>query len=119
MTEDKLDLKAFRSRLLELRRMLSEMSAMGDAAAATVELDQARLGRLSRMDALQAQAMSVAAKQRRELQLQQITAALSRIDSDDFGWCIDCGEPIGIRRLEHDPIALRCIGCAERAESGH
>ncbi len=116
MDDSDLDLDALRASLLELRRTLTEVGDAGDAAAETVELDQTRQGRLSRMDAMQAQAMSVEAKRRRESQLRQVTAALCRIDTDDFGWCVDCGEPIGIRRLEFDPIALRCIGCAERAE---
>ena len=78
-----------RTRLLKLREELESMAATGDQSSQVVELDQTRMGRLSRMDALQAQAMSVASKQRREWQLQQITAVLSRIDSDDFGWCLD------------------------------
>lgn len=110
------DLDDLRARLLDLRRKLTEIRATGDAAAEAVELDQTRQGRLSRMDAMQAQAMSQEAKRRRESQLREVAAALGRIETDDFGWCIDCGEPIGLRRLEFDPIALRCIGCAERNE---
>jgi len=116
MAESDLDLDELRARLLGLRRTLTDVGKIGDAAAETVELDQARQGRLSRMDAMQAQAMSVEAKRRRESQLRQVAAALARIETDDFGWCVDCGEPIGIPRLEIDPIALRCILCAERVE---
>lgn len=116
MAEDKPDLERYRRSLLELRKTLTDLGATGDEAAATVELDQTRQGRLSRMDAMQAQAMSVEAKRRRELQLQRVGAALVRIDKGEFGWCLDCGELIDPRRLEHDPAAALCIGCAEEAE---
>ena len=116
MTEHKPDLEHYRRSLLELRKTLTDVRATGDDAAATVELDQTRQGRLSRMDALQAQAMSVEAKRRRELQLRRVGAALVRIENDEFGWCLNCGECIDPRRLEHDPAAALCIGCAEEAE---
>ncbi len=116
MKREQLDLKRYRQRLLEMREALREVRETGDAAAATVELDQTRQGRLSRMDALQAQAMSVEANRRRDQRLGDVLAALARLDNNDFGWCLDCGEPIDPRRLEHDPAASRCIECAERAE---
>ena len=46
----------------------------------------------------------------------RVRAALKRLEADDYGWCLECGEPIDPRRLEHDPSVLLCIGCAERAE---
>ena len=81
-------------------------------AEATVSLDQQMVGRLSRMDALQMQAMAraegVRAKQRR----QQLIGALKRLDNDDFGWCQACGEPIPEPRLKVNPVALYCMDCA-------
>jgi len=82
-----------------------------------VELDQAKVGRLSRMDAMQAQEMAKASSQRREQMLQQITVALARIDNDEFGYCRDCDELIPNKRLEFDPTATRCVDCASVAES--
>jgi DnaK suppressor protein len=116
VTENELDLKRFRQRLLELRQALREARESSGDAAAPVELDQTRQGRLSRMDALQAQAMSVESNRRRDDRLREVTAALARLDANDFGWCIDCGEPIDPRRLDHDPAARRCVGCAEKVE---
>ena len=98
------------------RAQLLEFVETNDAAAAPVELDQARVGRLSRMDALQAQAMSVEAKRRRELQLTRINSALDRIEADNFGCCVRCGEEISEQRLEIDPASLLCIDCANLAE---
>jgi len=111
---------AMRTRLLALRSTLEQVAATGAASSAVVELDQSKVGRLSRMDALQAQAMSQASGRRREQQLRSITAALARLDEGEFGDCRDCGEPIAPKRLEFDPTAVRCIDCAnnrERAES--
>jgi len=116
VAEEKPDLEQYRQRLLELQKTLTELRATEDDATAAVELDQTRQGRLSRMDAMQAQAMSVEAKRRRELQLQRVGAALARVDNDEFGWCLGCGERIDPRRLEQDPATTLCIACAEAAE---
>ena len=105
-----------RARLLELREQLESVAAVGDDSSQTVELDQARVGRLSRMDALQAQAMSQASGRRREMMLRKISAALERVDNDDYGRCQSCEEMISRGRLESDPTAVLCIECATRAE---
>lgn len=80
--------------------------------SATVELDQSRVGRLSRMDAMQGQAMSQEAQRRREQELRQITAALKRIETGDYGYCVDCDKSIAEARLEIDPATRRCVVCA-------
>ena len=106
-----------REKLLKLRADLESVAATGDASAAVVELDQSKVGRLSRMDAMQAQSMAKAASQRRETMLLRIAAALERIDDDEYGHCQQCDEPINPKRLEFDPTALLCIDCANEAES--
>lgn len=106
-----------REKLLKLRADLESVAATGDASAAIVELDQSKVGRLSRMDAMQAQAIAKAASQRRETMLLRIAAALERIDDDEYGLCHRCDEPINPKRLEFDPTALLCIDCANEAES--
>jgi len=105
-----------RARLLELREQLESVAAVGDDSSQTVELDQARVGRLSRMDALQAQAMSQASGRRREVMLRKISAALERVDNNDYGRCQSCEEMISRGRLESEPTAVLCIECATRAE---
>ena len=111
------DKAAMRKKLLEIKQELLRLAETGDEAAAVVELDQTKVGRLSRMDAMQAQAMAQASVQRREMMLRQIDAALKRIDDGEYGYCRDCGEPIDPRRLEVDPTALLCIDCANRSEA--
>lgn len=105
-----------RERLLKLREELQAMVVTSGDSAAVVELDQAKVGRLSRMDAMQAQAMAKASGQRREAMLRNIEAALKRIDDDSYGFCRDCEEPINPKRLEFDPTALRCIDCESKLE---
>ena len=110
-------MERFRKQLLELRAALIKARETGDAAEQPVELDQTRVGRLSRMDALQAQAMSVETGRRRRQKLLQIESALRRLDEGEFGWCLDCGEEIAPARLEADPTSTLCIRCAEAKES--
>ena len=100
--------------LLNLKAELEQLSQMAEDDRATVELDQQSVGRLSRMDALQRQAMAEAAERARALEIQRIEAALKRIEDDEYGYCIDCGEEIAEKRLSVDPAASHCIKCAGR-----
>lgn len=100
-------------RLLEAKRdeLLTLMQSSKESVR-PVELDQASVGRLSRMDAMQVQAMALAAEGRRRDELQRIEAAFERIQNDEYGHCISCGEEIATKRLELDPTILTCIRCA-------
>ncbi len=115
MSEKPPDPDYFRRLLIELREQLTALEATGAAAAETVDLDQTRVGRLSRMDALQAQAMSQASNRRRQAVLGAIEAALKRIQRGDYGECRECGEYINPKRLEFDPTVRLCIDCASSA----
>lgn len=107
-----LDPEALKARLhARLLELASEDRAAEDSTA-PVELDQESVGRLSRMDALQVQAMALAARDRRAAERRRIEAALVRIGSDDFGWCRACGEEIAEKRLLNDPTVIHCIRCA-------
>ena len=117
MKTPEIDAEGLRARLLELREELQGVADTGADAAQVVELDQSKVGRLSRMDAMQAQEMAKASGQRREQMLKRITVALARIEADDFGYCRDCEEPIPSKRLQFDPTATRCVDCASAAES--
>jgi len=106
------ELNKFRNLLLKWREDLQSTSDVRDQSSDTVHLDQQSVGRLSRMDALQGQALAKAGKERAERQLKMIEAALRRIDNNDYGECMECGEPINAKRLEIDPTTLYCIDCA-------
>ena len=110
---DAIDLAAARSELEALRERVIAAAEQGAEAAQPVELDQQRIGRLSRMDALQGQEMARAAERRRGLELRKIDAALARIDAGDYGWCVRCGEEIAAERLRLDPAVPVCIDCAQ------
>ena len=105
-----------REKLLALREELESLTATSDESSQIVELDQSRVGRLSRMDALQAQAMAQASGRRRGIMLRQITAALGRIDRGEYGLCQSCEEPIPQKRLELNPAVTLCVECAEQSE---
>ncbi len=94
------------------RHNILELSAGASAERRPVELDQQSVGRLSRMDALQVQAMAKAVESRRRGRLTLIDAALRRLDEGDYGTCSECGEDIPARRLAIDPTIARCIDCA-------
>jgi DnaK suppressor protein len=108
-----LDTDHFRELLTKRQADLIDMVEAGSEAAQPVELDQARVGRLSRMDAMQGQAMSQEAGRRRELELVRISKALKRLELGEYGECLNCGEDIAVGRLEVDPAATLCIRCAE------
>ena len=115
MTE--LDLSAFKKLLLQHQKELLDVEASGEQASEVVELDQTTVGRLSRMDAMQAQAMSVEVDQRRKLELQRIKRSLKHIEEGDYGTCQNCGEMINPLRLKSSLTVTLCIECASEAET--
>jgi len=110
------EIHTIKNRLLRLQQELQDLKGTGEVAASVVELDQTSVGRLSRMDALQGQAMSKETGRRRQLELQKIAGALRRVDSGDYGYCLSCEEPIARERLALDPGATLCIDCANKKE---
>lgn len=111
--ELRVDLEAL---LAHFRELLQDQSGL----AGTVELDQARMGRLSRIDAIQQQKMAEANLARHKLRLERIEAALERLEDepDEYGECPDCGEDIAFKRLKASPDAIFCVPCAdERAKA--
>jgi len=108
---DDASLAEARENLLRLRAELQALEEASRGSGETVELDQARVGRLSRMDAMQAQEMALETGRRRKQQLQKIEGALRRIETGDYGYCFICGEEIDERRLAVDPTVSRCMEC--------
>lgn len=102
----------FRTALKALRATLSEQDALGLEGRKTVTLDQQSVGRLSRMDALQHQAMAQATQARRDQIAQRIESAFARMEAGEFGFCVDCGDDIPLKRLKIDPTVATCVSCA-------
>lgn len=109
-----LDGKQARKILIARREELEQLSENSAEARETVTLDQASVGRLSRMDAIQQQAMAQATERQRANEISRIENALKRLDDDEYGYCVQCDEDISVKRLEIDPAASHCIKCAGR-----
>jgi DnaK suppressor protein len=107
-----IDLDMVREALLGELREIERLDRESAEAREIVQLDQTCVGRLSRVDALQRQALAQGAQRRRQQRRQRIQLALTRLDGEDFGYCEKCGEPIPENRLELDWTARTCIRCA-------
>ncbi|MBF0186308.1 MAG: TraR/DksA C4-type zinc finger protein [Magnetococcales bacterium] len=114
--EPTIDVEQMQQRLLERKKELLRLSSKSADSRQSVELDQTRVGRLSRMDALQMQAMSQENERQRQAELNRITAALARIEEEEYGYCIVCDEAIADKRLALDPSLPTCIRCARKQE---
>ena len=95
--------------------LLAEKEAAKEGTA-PVELDQARVGRLSRMDSMQQQAMAQELDRRRDTQLKRIEGAYQRLANDTYGRCVTCKKAIEVARIEFDPTVFFCQACAQNAE---
>ena len=109
---DTIDPDEFRDLLLARRTELRELSDMSAQARSAVELDQASVGRVSRIDAIQQQAMALNNERSRANELERIKAALARIEDGAYGECLACGEDIPEKRLRFDPSIATCVSCA-------
>ncbi len=109
-----IDTDIARRRLAAKRDELEDVSKLSQDARKPVELDQQAVGRLSRMDAMQAQAMAQATERARRRDLVRIEMAERRLSAGDYGYCADCGEEIADGRLSIDPMAETCVRCAGR-----
>jgi DnaK suppressor protein len=102
----------FRQLLIARREELLAEDRMSAEDRAPVRLDQDSVGRLSRIDAMQVQAMALAQQRRRQGERAAIEAALHRIDDGEYGACVKCGDDIAEERLLHNPTVPVCIACA-------
>ena len=106
-----IDLNIARDRLNALKAETEEMSQISSSDRQAVTLDQQSVGRLSRMDAMQQQAMAQAQERNRAATLVRIDQAFKLINEGEYGYCLSCGEEIAERRLEIDPTATHCVAC--------
>jgi DnaK suppressor protein len=116
MINNKIDLEYFKKRLEERLEAIVGAKNANNEKNKPVELDQACMGRLSRMDAMQQQAMSQATSHLVDAELRRVKIALERMESGDYGYCLNCDEEIAEGRLQVDPSLLICISCARASE---
>lgn len=113
---NKLNPTTIKKRLMTERDELQHDAKVTADERDVVVLDQTTVGRLSRMDALQNQAMQQETERRREVEIKRIDAALQRLNEDEFGYCVSCGEEIQPKRLEMDLATPVCVDCAHKAD---
>ncbi len=114
----KVDVDALKKQLHARCKELGRLMDAHESEQDPVVPNQGDMGRLTRMDAIQVQAMAEETARRRDLELGRIEAALKRIEDGEYGECAGCGEAIAPKRLENDPAAAVCVACAGRAERG-
>lgn len=103
--------KAFREELEAELRKLERSMRVTDEGLKPVELDPGAVGRLSRIDELQNQAMTRNLREREEVKLGSLLQALRRIEQGTYGLCAQCGRPIPVARLEVFPETVTCVEC--------
>jgi RNA polymerase-binding protein DksA len=124
MATGKINTAKFKKRLIEERdRILSQMGhgeIVGDEGGSQ---DDAR-GELSHYDDHVADSATETFEREKDLAiddslkllLEQVNAALAKIDDGTYGQCDRCHRPIAPGRMEAIPYATLCIECAERLE---
>ena len=70
------------------------------------------IGRISRMDAIHNKSVTEAALRKAQEKLNKLYLALSKVDDDDFGICIQCHKPIPLGRILIMPQARTCVVCS-------
>ena len=105
-----------RTDLLYLQEELARALDQATDSSQTVDLDQQAYGRVSRIDAIQQQHMAQATKTQSQRLLVAVMQALNRMDSGDYGYCLQCDERIGFLRLKAKPESLFCLKCQSERE---
>ena len=101
--------------LEQLKDHLQDQIEQSCQSTEAVNLDQTLLGRISRADAIQ-QHVAISARNSATIRLRKVQLALNTIDTDRYGYCGKCDEPIGCPRLEAQPDANLCINCQDEAD---
>ena len=112
MTDENNDLDHLATMIRSEMDQLKYLSETAKDSRAPVALDQQSVGRLSRMNAMQQQSMELATEERRQQRLAALAAALRRVDSAGYGYCLECDDKIAAGRLAVDPAVTLCIDCA-------
>jgi DnaK suppressor protein len=107
-----INIKNFRKKLLSRQKELEQLIDEHTHEIKPVEIDESQVGLLSRLEAIDAKAVSDEVEHKREDELKRVILALKHIDDGEYGYCMVCGEEIEEKRLALDPAVLACIDCA-------
>jgi DnaK suppressor protein len=100
--------KLLQIRQIELRRRLSQVQREGHAIEPGGAKDEGDRATTSQMREL----LFLQTSHDRSL-LADLEEALARVDAGTFGECLNCGQEIGIKRLEAIPQARYCVTCQD------
>jgi DnaK suppressor protein len=106
--------QCFRSLLVALEELLD---ARGRSSAAEIAIGSAGADPIDRASAEEEHQLAITARARDAAQLIEVRAALKRIDADEFGWCVETGDMIGVGRLLICPTTTLCVEAQQRRES--
>lgn len=112
-----LEIRQLQEQLQSLETGLEEQLQIGGDASNVVTLDQSKVGRVSRIDALQQQQMALSTRSKSQQRLLKVKSALQAIESGDYGYCRRCDEDIGFPRLQAQPETPLCISCQNHSDS--
>jgi RNA polymerase-binding transcription factor len=116
------------SRYIELKQMLDnrrrEIQAEVQGKMRGVREEGAWGGKLNEvLDAVESAEADIqediefALVQMKSETLNKINDALARLEHGNYGYCFDCGDEIGEKRLRALPFAVRCKDCEEAREN--
>jgi DnaK suppressor protein len=103
----------------DLQSLLDELIIqyeLGKSATDTVVLDQSKVGRISRMDAMQQQKMAESNMQHTVQRIKNVKLALNKFEEGAYSFCDECGNSIAFERLKIQPEAALCIECQSELE---
>lgn len=103
----------FRDRLTTLQEVLQARSR---ESAAEIAIVSTAADPVDRASAEEEHQIAITARARDADQLIEVRAALTRIDADEFGWCDETGDTIGIGRLLICPTTTLCVEAQQRRE---
>jgi DnaK suppressor protein len=92
-----------------LCRLEKSMATNGNGKA--TDIDQSAVGRLSRIEAIQNAGFTQNLKARERQQLEEVLAALTRMEEGVYGLCTACQGPIRFERLQVFPETRTCNLC--------
>ena len=109
----KSQLDRFRSQLLDLReRLTSAINRMSETVLTDAQPAEEHDRQVS-----ESSEKELVLERDEETIRRQVMKALERLDRGEYGICQDCGEPIGLERLEAMPYTAYCVGCVQEVEA--
>jgi DnaK suppressor protein len=110
---DKKDLERFKKKLLKLKNeilmIIQDQENPGNSKEAMDDLDQAAEMVAEQMGSLMSTNF--------QKNLYRVNAALAKLENNQFGKCVECGQEIPLKRLAILPVAELCVACQTELEN--